>query len=128
MHLFPHRSNATCRAFIDKLYIHVILMHVHYFAYYSYINHLTAIERMIVMAVSKKYTKLSEIENFQSGYIIICDTLFEVLHRSVISSWDLYAKSIEKKVMEARRIANIRNTQQIVVDDINVFDEYIVAS
>ena len=79
------------------------------------------------MAVKTTYTKLSEMENFQSGYIIVYDTLFQVLHRVVIASWDLYAKSTLNKINEARRVAHLSSTQPIVVDDLHVYDEYIVA-
>jgi len=76
---------------------------------------------------SKKYTALSDLERFSTGYIIIGSTLFEVDKGSVEDTQELTSKTIGDKVAEARTLAGLDNRKRIVYDDEGIYNEDIVA-
>ncbi len=77
--------------------------------------------------MSSKYTLLSELDHFRTGYIIIDDTLFRIDKGTVSESWDLECIDIDSKVAEARKVAELSNRIRIVVDDEGYYDAAIVS-
>jgi len=70
------------------------------------------------------YTCLSDrIQPFKTGYLIVGNTLFEVKRGVVYEYWQLAGRTLEKKLKEAREVAELSKKKKIYYDDEKVFDE-----
>ena len=74
----------------------------------------------------KNFESLDYEEAFEDGYVIVEDTLFEVENSCISDSWDLSGKTIEEKVKDARKQADLNEDEMIYCDDENRFDKNII--
>ena len=69
------------------------------------------------MANSKYYCLCERMTDFQSGYLIIVNTLFQFENGILYDDWELSGKTREEKVAEARKAAEISERKRIYYDD-----------
>lgn len=80
------------------------------------------------MAKEFKFTALSECEEQEkTGYFIVDDQLHHVKKGDVIDTWDINGETAADKVASARKVAELPRNAQIYVDDINMFDNDVIA-
>ena len=65
-------------------------------------------------------------ESFEDGYVIVEGTLFEVENSCISDSWELSGKTIEEKVKDARKQAELDDDETIYYDDENCYNKNII--
>ena len=75
------------------------------------------------MANSKYYCLSERRTDFKSGYLIIGNTLFQFENGMLYEDWELSGKTIEEKVAEARKAAEISERKRIYYDDQGYYNE-----
>lgn len=78
------------------------------------------------MAFSEKFTNLSDLNNFHTGFLVVGDVLFEVDHNLIVGEWDVTGTTPGEKAASAREEADLSNRKRIVYDDEGVYDEYTI--
>ena len=75
------------------------------------------------MANNKYYCLSERMSDFKSVYLIIGNTLFQFENGILYEDWELSGNTIEEKVAEARKVAEISERKRIYYDDQGYYNE-----
>ena len=67
-------------------------------------------------------------ESFESGFVIVEDTLFEVSNSIIVNDWELSGNTIEEKVEDAIVKAELSEEIVIYYDDEGYYNKDVIIS
>ena len=67
-------------------------------------------------------------ESFESGFVIVEDTLFEVSNSIIVNDWELSGNTIEEKVEDAIVKAELSEDIVIYYDDEGYYNKDVIIS